>query len=89
MSAEDFEGIKELAKRNHTERVAKTPERIQYALDQLAKNEIEFTLKNSQTGHFHARSRNGKLYQFWASTGKILGCETRGIHNFIKLLLRD
>ncbi len=30
MSREDFEGLKELAKQNHAERVAKTPDRIQY-----------------------------------------------------------
>ena len=46
MSAEDFEGIKELAKQNHAERVAKTPERIDYAIMRFNKEGIKWTLKN-------------------------------------------
>ncbi|MCL1884456.1 MAG: hypothetical protein FWF81_12005 [Defluviitaleaceae bacterium] len=62
-------------------------ERIQYAARQLRENDIEFSLKNEQTGHFHCRRKSDdKLIQFWAGTGKIMGSENRGIHNLIKLL---
>lgn len=100
MSAEDWEGIRELAKQNHAERVAKTPDRIEYAKKQFENNNIDYTLKNSINGHFHCFDLQGNLFQFWASTGKIWydrktelqrklkrSCrEWRGIHNIIKLL---
>ena len=89
MSAEDFEGVRELAKQNHAERVAKNPERVEYAIKQLEANNIEYALKNPSNGHFHAWDLNGNLHQFWASTGKIIGSNQRGIHNFIKILKRD
>ena len=71
MSAEDFEGIKELAKKHHTERVAKTPQRIEYAIQRFSNENIPYILKNEQTGHFHLFDSKGNLFQFWASTGKI------------------
>ena len=45
MSAEDFEGIKELARQNHAERVAKTPNRIEYAIKRFTDEKIMFILK--------------------------------------------
>lgn len=88
MSREDFEGLRELAKQNHIERVAKTPDRIKYAIEQFEKNNIEYVLKNEKTGHFHCyRKCDDKLFQFYAGTGKIMGLENkRGIHAFIKIL---
>lgn len=93
MAAEDFEGIKALAKQKHDARVAKTPDRVAYAIQQFEKNNIEYVLKNEKIGHFHCRSqKTDKLYQFWAGTGKIY-CDSRqgdmlhrGIHNLIQLL---
>lgn len=75
---------------NRTEKVSKNVERIDYAIEQFKKNDIEYTLKNVQTGHFHCRRKSDdKLFQFWAGTGKILGYDhLRGIHPLIKLLLR-
>lgn len=88
MSREDFEGLKELAKQNHAERVAKNPDRIQYAIEQFEKHNIEYSLKNETTGHFHCRRKcDDKLFQFYAGTGKIQGYENkRGIHALIRLL---
>jgi hypothetical protein len=86
LSAEDFEGIKEHAKQVHSERVAKNPDRVEYAIKQFEENNIEYTLKNPSNGHFHAWDMDGNLHQFWASTGKIMDSEKRGIHNFIKIL---
>lgn len=88
MSMKDFEGIQELAKQNHAKRVAKNPERIMYAIKQLESNNIEYALKNTENGHFHAWDLHGDLHQFWASTGKIFGSDQRGIHNFINRLKR-
>ena len=78
------------AKEKHKERVAKNSERITYAIKQFELNNIEFTLKNEQSGHFHCRRRSdNKLFQFLAGTGKILGYDhLRGIHAIIKLLVR-
>ena len=88
MSREDFEGIKQLAKENHAKRVANNPNRIQYAIEQFEKHEIEYVLKNEQIGHFHCRRKSDdKLFQFYAGTGKIQGYENkRGIHALIRLL---
>ena len=62
--------------------------RIQYAIEQFEKHEIEYTLKNENTGHFHCRRKSDdKLFQFYANTGKIMGIENKkGIHSLIRLL---
>ena len=78
MSAEDYEVIKALAKDNHRKRVAENPQRIKYAIEQFDKNGIRYSLKNEQIGHFHCwRKSDNKLFNFYASTGKIQGEENR------------
>jgi hypothetical protein len=73
-----------MAKKN---KQANTAERVQYAIEQLNANNIEFSLKNEVSGHFHCRRKtDDKLIQFWAGTGKILGVDLFGIHNLIELL---
>lgn len=88
MGREDFEGIKNHAKEQHNKRVSEMPDRIAYAKKQFEKNNIEYVLKNEQTGHFHCRRKSDdKLFQFYAGTGKIVGVDdVRGIHSIIKLL---
>ena len=79
---------REYAKEQHKIRVSKNGGRIQYAIEQFKKHNIEYSLKSEQTGHFHCRKKsNDRLIQFWAGTGKIMGYENkRGIHNLIKIL---
>ena len=87
---EYWRDIKPELKKKHDERVAKTPDRIEYAIQQFEKNGIKYELKNVATGHFHCwRKSDNKLYQFWASTGKILGYNNRGIKLLIKELLKQ
>lgn len=83
-----WDALKEHGKEVHQQRIAKNPDRIQYAIEQFKKNNIEFVLKNEVNGHFHCyRQKDDKLFQYWAGTGKILGYENkRGIHALIKLL---
>ena len=72
MSKEDFEGIAQLARENHKNRVAKNPERIKYAIEQFEKNGIEYYLKNEQTGHFHChRKCDDRLFHFMQELGKL------------------
>lgn len=86
---EYWRDIKPELKNKHTARVSKTPNRIEYAILQFEKNEIEYQLKNETTGHFHCwRKSDGRLFQFWAGTGKIMGYNNRGIHLLIKELLK-
>lgn len=87
---ESFDGGYHLeAKQKHEVRVSKNPDRIEYAIKQFERNNIEFQLKNAEIGHFHCkRKSDGKLYQFWAGTGKILGYRNRGIHLLIRELLK-
>lgn len=91
MSREDFEGIKQYAKEQHERRVANNPNRIAYAIEQFEKHGIEYSLKNSQTGHFHCRrKRDDKLFQFYAGTGKIQSVtNARGIHALIRILIEE
>lgn len=78
------------AKEKHRERVAKNPDRIKYAIEQFEAHGIQYGLKNKQTGHFHAwRKSDGKLFQFYAGTGKIQGYDrARGIHALVRMLER-
>ena len=86
---EVFEVLKQEAKKRHDERVAKNPDRIDYAIEQFKKNNIRYELKNEATGHFHCwRKSDNRLYQFWAGTGKILGYRNRGIKLLIRELLK-
>lgn len=80
-----FEGMKEM----HKERVSKTPNRIEYAIEKFKEADIEYELKNPATGHFHCwRKSDGRLFQFYAGTGKIQGYDNiRGIHALIRLLV--
>jgi len=87
--AESFDGGYHLqAEEKHRERIGKNPDRVQYAIEQFRANNIEYSLKNESTGHFHCRRKSDdKLFQFYAGTGKIQGFDSlRGIHNLIKLL---
>ncbi len=87
MCDEIWDALKDHSKHVHQERIAKNPDRIQYAIEQFRKNNIEFVLKNEINGHFHCfRKSDDKLFQFWAGTGKILGHSKRGIHNLIAML---
>lgn len=86
---ESFDGGYHLyAEQMHKERVAKNPDRIEYAIKQFEKHDIEYELKNAQTGHFHCyRKSDDKLFQFYAGTGKIQGFNNvRGIHALIRML---
>lgn len=56
---ESFDGGYHLyAKEKYKERVAKNPERVAYAIKQFELNDIEFTLKNEETGHFHCKRKS-------------------------------
>lgn len=83
-----WDALKDYARTVHKERVGKNPERIAFAIKEFEAHNIEYVLKNSETGHFHCRRKSDdKLFQFYAGAGKIQGFENkRGIHNLIKLL---
>ena len=86
---ESFDGGYHLyAEQKHKERVAKNPDRIEYAIKQFKKHDIEYELKNAQIGHFHChRKSDDKMFQFYAGTGKIQGFNNvRGIHALIRML---
>lgn len=87
---ESFDGGYHLWERAAPKRVSKNSDRIQYAIEQFEKHNIEFTLKNEIIGHFHCRRKSDdKLFQFYAGTGRIMGIENkRGIHALIKILNR-
>lgn len=78
----------ETLKKEHEDRVKKTPSRVSYAIRQLEAGNIEYVIKNPEIGHFHCwRKSDGKLIQFWAGTGKIAGYDwDRGIHALVRIL---
>jgi len=62
-------------------------ERLQFAIEQLKKHDIEHVVKNEASGHLHCRRKSDdKLMQYWAGTGRIMGSDAKGVHNLIKLL---
>ena len=86
---ESFDGGYHLyAEEKYRKRVAKTPDRIKYAIKQFEEHGIRYELKNAEIGHFHCwRKSDSKLFQFYAGTGKIQGSErVRGIRGLIKIL---
>lgn len=85
-----WRGVQPMLKQKHDERVAKTPDRIAFAIKQFEANNIEYQLKNPATGHFHCyRKSDDKLFQFYAGTGKIQGYDrVRGIHALVNLLTK-
>lgn len=90
MSREDFEGLRQLAKANHDARVAKNPQRLEYAAEQLEKNGISYKICNDTIGQINCYFLNGTVLTFYAGTGKIKGYENRrGIKNFIKMCVKQ
>ncbi len=62
-------------------------QRIEYAIKQFESNNIEYQLVNKSNGQFHCwRKSDDKLFQFYASTGKIVGEDLRGVHNLVRIL---
>ena len=88
--SESFDGGYHIyAKEKHKQRVNENPNRIDFAISQFENNNIKYELKNQTIGHFHCwRKSDNKLFQFWASTGKILGYRNRGIKLLIRELLK-
>lgn len=82
-------GYSEWAKEKHKERVSDNSRRISFAIEQFKKNNIQYVLKNEQTGHFHCwRKSDDRLFQFYAGTGKIVGVvNARGIAALVDILL--
>ena len=90
MSREDFEGLRQLAKANHDARVAKTPQRLRYAAEQLDQNNITYKVCNDTIGQINCYFANGTVLTFYAGTGKIKGYEhQRGIKAFIRICVAE
>ncbi len=78
-------GYHSWAKEKHKERVAKNPDRLKYAEQVLSNNLIPFKICNVSTTQINVYI-NGKIYTFYAGTGKIQGYNRiRGINSFVKL----
>lgn len=60
-----------LLKERHTERVAKTPSRIDYSIKLFKKNGIPAELKSPSTGQFNIR-KGTNIIVYYCSTGKVL-----------------
>lgn len=79
---EAFEPYKEM----HRQRVAKNPDRLEYAIQMLEDNAIFYKVCNTQTAQINAILDDGNILTFYAGTGKIKGHDRiRGIHAFVNL----
>lgn len=84
--ADTFSAFREM----HKARVAKNPQRLQYASDQLRQNGIDFKVCNETTSQINCYFESGKIHTFYAGTGKIKGYDNlRGIKAFVKLCLKE
>ena len=63
--------VKPIYKELHNKRVAKTPNRIEYSIEQFEKNNIPYELKNEVTGQFNLR-KGTNIIVYYCSTGKVL-----------------
>jgi hypothetical protein len=86
MSREDFDALKRYAREQHDKRVAKNPQRLEYAKRVLTENGITFKVCNEVTTQINCYFANGKVLTFYAGTGKIQGhSQLRGINSFVRL----
>ena len=86
MSREDFDALRRYAKEQHDQRVAKNPQRLEYAKKVLTENGITFKVCNEMTAQINCYFANGKVLTFYAGTGKIPGhSNLRGINSFVRL----
>lgn len=87
-AGEAMRSYSESLKKEHDYRVDQMSSRVAYVIHQLEANNIEYLLKNPETGHFHCRRKSDdKLIQFWAGTGTIQGyLWDRGIHALVRIL---
>lgn len=86
--AEYWKDVKPYYKELHDKRVAKTPNRIEYSIEQFEKNNIPYELKNEITGQFNIR-KGTNIIVYYCSTGKVLlnnkPRNNRGIEFVIRL----
>ena len=81
-----FEPYKEM----HKQRVAKNPQRLEYAIKLLNENGITFKVCNETTEQINCYFANGNILTFYAGTGKIKGYDRiRGIHALILLCKKE
>lgn len=60
-------------------------ERVKYALKRLEENGFEARYVNDAQGLIHCYDRDGELVRYYATTGKIVGSDKKGI---LSLLIR-
>ena len=71
---------------------AKHRTRLEYAVRQLKKHNIEHEIKSASGGHIHVRQKsNDVLHQLWTGTGTICDSkgvgrkDVRGLHRLVKI----
>ena len=75
---------KGLSKRLH--RKLKRDKNIELAVKTFEEKGFRYRLCCKDNGHFHVWNSNGKLFQYWASTGTIMGRIEKGLDNLISML---
>lgn len=66
-----WKDVSQLKKQQHRERVAKTPNRIEWCQDQFKKQKLPFVLKNEETGQFNAKKGKSTII-YYCSTGTVM-----------------
>lgn len=59
---------------------------IKTAICEFEKRGIHYKLCSAENGHFHIWREDGKLFQYWASTDRIMSSPEIGLDNLLKLL---
>ena len=64
----------------------KREEGIKLAIEAFEARGIKYKLCCEENGHFHVWDNNGKLYQYWASTDRIMSHKESGLATLIVLI---
>lgn len=67
-------------------RMQKREQGIKSAIKAFEEKGIRYRLCCAENGHFHIWREDGKLFQYWASTDRIMSMRECGLEDLLKLL---
>ena len=82
----DYMRLKNYTKAQSAQRIK---EKIDNAIEHFKLNNIKTNFKNEKAGHFYVWDKNGKLYNYFAKTGNIVGYYNKGLIAMLRIALLE